>query len=177
MYRYDTKDNMPLYVNRQWKRREKYSSSCWVNSFKRMYLKKNWKRTTGIFFTQDTAFRFSHLVVSQIKRINDQRHVSWRQRLPAIPAVIALDLTFILRRSSTAVNSFLTIIFVGSDKETYRQNEQAGLNLKAVSSTLRSRSAPLLGNGKHVLIVSFYASTAVRAIFHSGKFTDFIIFL
>lgn len=58
--------------------------------------------------------------------------------LPAVPPVIALDLTFILRRSSTAVNPLLTIIFVGSDKESYRQNEQARLNLKATSSTLRS---------------------------------------
>jgi len=49
-------------------------------------------------------------------------------------AVIALDLTFILRRPSTAVSSLLTIIFVGSDKESYRQNEQARLNLKASPS-------------------------------------------
>lgn len=56
------------------------------------------------------------------------------------PGVIALDLTFILRRSSTAVNPSLTIIFVGSDKESYRQNEQTCLNLKAVASTLCLRS-------------------------------------
>jgi hypothetical protein len=128
---------MPLYVNRRWKRCEKYSLFRRVDSFMlACILKKRVGKVWRGYSTRDTAFRFSRSVVPQIKRINDQRYVSWRQRHPAVLAVIALDLTFILRRFFYGVlNPFLTIIFVGSDKESYRRNEQARLNLKAVLST------------------------------------------
>lgn len=141
-----------------------------VSSSRLIHARVPWKKKyrkgmTGIFYSGFQ--RFSRSVVPQIKRINDQRHASWRQRLPAVPAVIALDLTFILRQSSTALNPFLTIIFVGSDKESYRQNEKARLNLKAVSSTLRNVYGLhlRLGTGN-----TFWSRTFIRQLLYAQSY-------
>jgi len=48
----------------------------------------------------DSLARLCH----KLRELMTNANASRRQRLPAIPAVIALDLTFILRQSSMAVN-------------------------------------------------------------------------
>lgn len=121
------------------------------------------EKTTEIFYPR---YRFQILV-----RLRHKLRELMADAMPRddndsqqYPGVIALDLTFILRRSSTAVNPLLTIIFVGSDKESYRQNEQARLNLKAVSSTLRSvRGTSVWERREHVLIARHYTRRTYTA--------------